>query len=160
MEGNTNCYCYFDCHRNHYTDVIMGAMASQITSLMIVYSTFYLGVDQRKYQSCASLAFVRGIHRSPVNSPHKCPVTRKLFPFEDVIMYRCIVVVFVAVFVFILIVVTTGIIFIIVNMIIDKNIKNKYFKTISTFREYSQCSCLSFRNLPWPYVPQWQHMIP
>ena len=64
----------------------MGAIASQITSLTIVYSTVYSDVDQRKYQSSASLAFVRGIHRGPVNSPHKWPVTRKMFPFDDVIM--------------------------------------------------------------------------
>ena len=70
----------------HYNDVIMGAMASQITSLTIVYSTVYSGADQRKYQSSASLAFVRGIHRWPVKSPHKGPVTRKMFPFNDVIM--------------------------------------------------------------------------
>ena len=64
----------------------MSAMASQITSLTIVYSTVYSGADQRKHQRSASLAFVRGIHRSPVNSPHKGPVTRKMFPFDDVIM--------------------------------------------------------------------------
>ena len=64
----------------------MGAMASQITSLTIVYSTVDSGVDQRKHQSSASLAFVRRIHRWPVNSPHKWPVTRKMFPFDDVIM--------------------------------------------------------------------------
>ena len=64
----------------------MDAMASQIASLVIVYSTVYLGADQRKPQSFASLAFVRGIHRWPVNSPHKGPVTRKMFPFHDVIM--------------------------------------------------------------------------
>ena len=64
----------------------MSTMASQITSLTIVYSTVYSGVDQRKHQSSASLAFVRGIHRSPVNSPHKGQVTRKIFPFDDVIM--------------------------------------------------------------------------
>ena len=64
----------------------MGAMASQITSLMIVYSSVYSGTDQRKYQSSESMAFVRGIHRGPVNSPHKGPVTRKMFPFYDVIM--------------------------------------------------------------------------
>ena len=40
----------------------------------------------RKHQNSASLAFVRGIHREPVNSPHKWPVTRKTFPFDDVIM--------------------------------------------------------------------------
>ena len=64
----------------------MGAMASQITSLTIVYLTVYSGADQRKYQSSASLAFVRGIHRGPVNSPHKWPVTPKMCPFNDVIM--------------------------------------------------------------------------
>ena len=64
----------------------MGAMASQIISLTVVYSVVYSGVDQRKHQSSASLAFVRGIHRGPVNSPHKWPVTRKMFPFDDVIM--------------------------------------------------------------------------
>ena len=53
----------------HYNDVIMGAIACQITSLTIVFSTVYLDIDQRKYQSSASLAFVRGIHRRPVNSP-------------------------------------------------------------------------------------------
>ena len=71
----------------HYNDVIMSVMASQITSLTIVYSTVYSGAAQRKHQSSASLAFVRGIHRWPVNSPHKGPVTRKVFPFDDVIMY-------------------------------------------------------------------------
>ena len=70
----------------HYDDVIMGTIASQITSLAIVYSTVYLGADQRKHQSSASLAFVRGFHRGPVNSPHKWPVTRIIFPFDDVIM--------------------------------------------------------------------------
>ena len=60
----------------------MSAMASQITSLTIVYSSVYSGVNQRKHQSSASLAFVGGIHRSPVNSPHKWPVTWKMFPFE------------------------------------------------------------------------------
>ena len=64
----------------------MGTMASQITSLTIVYSFVYSDADQRKHQSSASLAFVRGIHRGPVNSPHKRPVTRKMFPFDDVIM--------------------------------------------------------------------------
>ena len=64
----------------------MGAIASQITSLTIVYSTVYSDADQRKHESSASLAFVRGIHRGSVNSPHKWPVTRKMFPFDDVIM--------------------------------------------------------------------------
>ena len=70
----------------HYNDVILDAIASQITSLTIVYSTVYSDADQRKHQSSASLAFVRGIHRWPVNSPLKWPVTRKMFSFDDVIM--------------------------------------------------------------------------
>ena len=63
----------------HYSDVIIGVMASQITSLTICYSTVYSGADQWKHQSSASPAFVRGIHRRPVNTPHKWPVTRKCF---------------------------------------------------------------------------------
>ena len=65
-------------HRVHYDDVIMDAIASQITSLTIVYSTVYSDADQRKHQSSASMAFV--------HSPHKWPVTRKMLPFDDVIM--------------------------------------------------------------------------
>ena len=116
----------FQSGRVHYSGVIMGAMASQITSFAtccpaarlpsvpsdsrcedrrrvsrsgtaadsggqdgfaIVYSTIYSGVDRRKHQSSASLAFVREIHRWPVNSPHKGPVMRKMFPFDDVTMW-------------------------------------------------------------------------
>ena len=64
----------------------MSPIVFQITSLTIVYLTVYSDADQRKHQSSASLAFVRGIHRGPVNSPHKWSVTRKMFPFDDVIM--------------------------------------------------------------------------
>ena len=70
----------------HYNDVIMGTVTFQISSLTIVYSTIYSDADQRKHQSSASLAFVRGIHRGSVNSPHKWAVTRKMFPVDDVIM--------------------------------------------------------------------------
>ena len=63
----------------HYNDVIMSAMTFQITSLTSVYSTLYSGADLRTHQSSASLAFVGGIHRWPVNSPHKGSVTRKYF---------------------------------------------------------------------------------
>ena len=70
----------------HYSDVIMGTMASQTTSVTIVYWTVYSGTDQRKHQSSASLAFVWGINRWPANTPHKRPVTWKMFPFDDVIM--------------------------------------------------------------------------
>ena len=73
-------------YHRHYIDVIMDAIASQITSLTIVYLIVYSCGDQRKHQNSTSLAFVRGIHRWPVNSPHKWPVTRKMFPLDDVIM--------------------------------------------------------------------------
>ena len=61
----------------HYSDI--SALASQITSLRIVYYTIYWGVDQRKYQSSVSLAFVWGIHWWQRAS-------RKMLPFDDVIM--------------------------------------------------------------------------
>ena len=88
----------FDCiskqskTKGHYNDVIMTTMASQITSLTIVYWSVYSDADQRKHQSSAPLAFVRGIHRGPVNSPHKGPVTRKMFPYDDVIMNRQVII--------------------------------------------------------------------
>ena len=73
--------CMFVCIRCehyscavHYNDVIMSAMASQITSHTIVYPIVYSGADQRKHESSASLAFVRGIPQWPVNAPHKGPV--------------------------------------------------------------------------------------
>ena len=69
----------------HYNDVIMSAMASQITGVTTIYSTVYSDADQRKLQSSATLAFVMGIHQWPV-TPHKWPVTRKMFPFDDVFM--------------------------------------------------------------------------
>ena len=76
------CYLYSItgiCRNIHYNGVIMGAMASQITSLTIVYSTIYSDAEQTKHQNSASLAFVRRIRRWPVNSPHKWPVTRNFF---------------------------------------------------------------------------------
>ena len=78
-----HCYTGID---KHYSDIIMDTMASQITSLTIVYWSVYSGADQRKHQSSASLTFVRGIHRWPVNSPHKWPVIWKMFPFDHIIM--------------------------------------------------------------------------
>ena len=76
----------YDSHSFQHNDVIMGAIASQITSLAIVHSSVYSDADKRKHQSSASLAFMRGTHRRPVNSPHKWPVTRKMLPFDDVII--------------------------------------------------------------------------
>ena len=54
-----------------------------IFSLFLAWRNYW---PNKKYQSPVSLAFVRGIHRSPVDSPHKGPVTRKMGPFDDVIM--------------------------------------------------------------------------
>ena len=54
------------------------------------YSIVCSGADQRKHQSSASLAFVRGIHRWPVNSPHKGPVMQKVFPFHGAIMHKIV----------------------------------------------------------------------
>ena len=73
---------------DHYNDDIVGATASQITNLTIVYSTVYSGANQRKHQCSASLIFMRRIHRWPVNFPHKGPLARKMFSFhDDVIMF-------------------------------------------------------------------------
>ena len=77
-----------EANGNHYSDVTMGAMVSQITSLTIVYSIIYSGANQTKHQSSESLALMRGKHRWPVNSPYKWPVKQKMFPFDDVIMTK------------------------------------------------------------------------
>ena len=71
---------------NHYSDIIMSIMASQIISPTIVYSIVYSGADQRKHQSSTSLAIVRVIHWWPVNYPHEGSVMWKMFPFDDIIM--------------------------------------------------------------------------
>ena len=71
-----------------YREVMMSTMPSQITNISIVCSTVYSGTNQRKHQSLASLAFARGIHRSTVDCSHNGPVTRKMFPLDDVIMYH------------------------------------------------------------------------
>ena len=70
----------------HNSDVIMAVMTSQVTSHLIVYLAVYSGADQRKHQNSKSLAFVQGIYRWAVNSPHKWPVMWKIFPFDDVMM--------------------------------------------------------------------------
>ena len=62
------------------------------TSLTIVYSTVYSDADQRKHHSSASLAFVWGICWGPANSPHKWPVTRKMFPFDEVIIISTVLI--------------------------------------------------------------------
>ena len=70
------------------SDIIMSTMASQVTSASIVCLVVGLGRVQRKHQISALLAFVRGIHRWPDDSPHKGPVTPTNFPFDNAIMLK------------------------------------------------------------------------
>ena len=70
----------------HCGDAIMSTMASQIISLSIVCSTVCSGADQRKTSKLRVTGLCVGNSPEPVNSPHKGPVTRKMFPFDDVIM--------------------------------------------------------------------------
>ena len=76
----------FNTTFNHYSDIVMSMMASQITSVSIVCLSICSGADQRKHQSFVALALVRGIHWWPEDSPHKGPLTRKMFPFDHPIM--------------------------------------------------------------------------
>ena len=87
-------HLYKELSINHYSDVIMSAMASQITGVSIVCATVCSGANQGKYQCSTSLASVRGSHRWPVDSPHKGPVTWKIFPFDDVIMILWNIIIF------------------------------------------------------------------
>ena len=64
----------------------MGAIASQIVSLTIVYLTVYSDAD-KKTSKLRVTGLCVGNSPGPVNSPHKWPVTRKMFPFDDAIMY-------------------------------------------------------------------------
>ena len=73
-------------HISHFSYIILSAMTSQITRVSTVCPTVCPSADQRKPQSSASLVFVWEIHWWSVDSPHKGPVIRKMFPFDDVIM--------------------------------------------------------------------------
>ena len=64
----------------------MRAKESQITSLSIIYSTVYSGADKKNIKLRVTGFCERNFIRRPVNSPHKEPVTRKIFPFDDIIM--------------------------------------------------------------------------
>ena len=70
----------------HYSDVTMRLMTSSINIVSSICSTICFGGHQRKHQKSASLVFMRGIHRWPVDSPHKGPITRKMFRFDDVLV--------------------------------------------------------------------------
>ena len=72
----------------HYSNAIINAMASQITGVSIVYSTVLQAQIRENIKVPRHWQFVREIHRWPVNAPHKRPVTRKMFPFDDVILYH------------------------------------------------------------------------
>ena len=74
--------------RRHYNDVIMSIIASRVTGISIVCSTVCSCADQRKHHSSNSMAFARRIQRWAVDSPHKWPLTRKIVPFDDVIITR------------------------------------------------------------------------
>ena len=67
-----------------YTSPVLNVLSN--VTLNITLWTVYSNADQRKHQSSASLAFVRRIHRWPLDSPHKGSITLKKFPFDDVIM--------------------------------------------------------------------------
>ena len=71
------CILYTQANRERHSYVLMSAMAPQTTGVSIVCS----GADWRKHQSPASLVFVRGIHRWPLESSHKGSVTWKCFHF-------------------------------------------------------------------------------
>ena len=70
----------------HYSDVIMSMMASQITSVLIVYSTICSGQIKENIKAPCHwpLWGEFASDRWPVNSLHKGPVTQKMFPFDDV----------------------------------------------------------------------------
>ena len=77
-------YTHISCL--YYMDVIMSAMASQITSVSIFSQLFVYVQIKENIKARRHWPLCEGIHRWPVDSPHKGPVTRKMFPFDDVIM--------------------------------------------------------------------------
>ena len=78
--------CVSKLGHHHYNDVTMSAVASQFTSVSILCSTVGSGADQRKHQSSASLAFCGEFTGDRWFPRTKRPVTRNMFPFDDVIM--------------------------------------------------------------------------
>ena len=87
LNQNVNIFFEVNPFANVYAITVKtNTMASQITGILTVCSILCSGAHQRKCQSSASLAFVRGIHQSPADSPHKGPVMQELFPVDDVIM--------------------------------------------------------------------------
>ena len=71
----------------HYSDVIMARWRLKSPASRFFYSTAYSGADQRNIRAPRHWPLCGD--RWPVNSPHKWPVTRKMFPFDDVIIFPC-----------------------------------------------------------------------
>ena len=92
-----NCKCQSDHFQMHKNNQQVEELFYLITMTSQWARFFYSDADQRKHQSSGSLAFVRGSHRGPLNSLHKWPVTRKMFPFDDVIMLQVTYFIFVCV---------------------------------------------------------------
>ena len=67
----------------------MTAMASQITSLTIVYLIVYSGTDQIKHQSSTSLAFVWGSHRGPATTSRVLSCISE-YPIDYLHMASCV----------------------------------------------------------------------
>ena len=94
-ENRMSTSCQFLCLKSttfdkdwfHYNDVIIGAMASQFTSLRLFTQPFINAQIKKKISKLRVTGLcVRGIHRWPMNSTHKGPVAPRMFPFDDVIM--------------------------------------------------------------------------
>ena len=91
---HVGCYIFIfcvmkPCVKNITMTLLWARIRLKLPASRLVTQPFIQGADQIYYQSSASMAFVRGIHRWPVNSPHKGQVTQKMFPFDDVIMRKC-----------------------------------------------------------------------
>ena len=84
--SRTDIYLVVQHMQHHYTDVIITTIASQITSFTLVYLIVYSGADKKKTSKLCVTSHCAGKSPGPVNSPHKWPVTRKMFPFDDYIM--------------------------------------------------------------------------
>ena len=68
----------------HWSDVTMSAMVSQITGIWTVCSVVCsLTLKSKKTSKLGVIGFVRGNHQWPVDFPHKGPITRKMFPFDE-----------------------------------------------------------------------------
>ena len=72
-------------HLTHVFTKLMSSITSQFTGKSTVCSTICLGEHGGKHQSPRYWPCASGIHQWPMGSPHKGPVTRKAFPYDDVL---------------------------------------------------------------------------